>query len=81
MRDPRGRWLLSPIPITARVVRQAESLYLSRVSVAKYRIPDAVAGATVLAMGTSFFRLPAKKATELLKKGTESLWLLQFHGS
>ena len=37
---------------------------------------------TWLAMGNSFFRLPAKKATELLKKGTESLRLqLQFHGS
>ena len=35
---------------------------------------------TWLAMGNSFFRLPAKKATELLKKGTESQWL-QFHGS
>ena len=30
---------------------------------------------TWLAMGNSFFRLPAKKATELLKKGTENLWL------
>ena len=31
---------------------------------------------TWLAMGNSFFRLPAKKATELLKKGTESLMVV-----
>ena len=37
---------------------------------------------TWLAMGNSFFRLPAKKATELLKKGTSSLlrhtWCMNF---
>ena len=73
MQHPRGRWLLSPVPIAARVVRQAESLYLSRVSVAKYRIPDAVAGATVLAVGTSFPELIIGFASQFLMEPEPSI--------